>query len=479
MELKDRVLDVFKALNQVPRGSKHEEKVSLWLEERAKAHGFDVDRDAANNILVRVPATAGYENSPIIILQGHMDMVCEKAPDSNHNFETDPIEVIVDGDWIHANNTTLGGDDGLGVATALAIAEDPSVEHPALELLFTTDEEQGMTGAEAFDASKLKGRILLNLDSEDEGVFTIGCAGGQETVSTLPLNSAPIPAGFRAVKVVITGLLGGHSGCEIHCGRASSIKLSTRIISKILAVAADAMIVDIKAGSAHNAIPCYSEFTLAVSGKDTAAVVDIINDMGAKFTAEYKKTDPNIKVTTSVEDVYGNAWCNESLRKMCDLLFVYPHGVQAMSQDVAGLVETSNNLANIRIVDNNLRILSSQRSSVLSKLNAITSRVEACVRLAGGTPVSNGGYPSWQPNIDSELVKRCIATYKTRFGKEPKIDIIHAGLECGILGARVDGMDMVSTGPTIIDIHTPKERASIESMGRCAQFCVDLLKSYK
>lgn len=479
MDLKERVLDVFKALSLVPRESKHEDKVAAWLVDRAKSHGFDVDRDKANNVLVRVPATAGYENSPVIILQGHMDMVCEKLAESNHNFGTDPIEVITDGDWIHANMTTLGGDDGLGVATALAIAEDPSIEHPALELLFTSDEEQGMTGVDAFDASKLKGRILLNLDSEDEGVFTIGCAGGQETVSTLPLKSAPIPAGFRAVKVVVSGLLGGHSGCEIHCGRASAIKLSTRIISKVLAIAGDAQLVDIQAGSAHNAIPRDSVFSLAVPGKDTAAVVDTINEMAAKFASEFKKTDPGIKVSASVEDVYGNAWSNESLRKVCDLLFVYPHGVQAMSQDVDGLVETSNNLANIRIVDGNLRLLSSQRSSVPSKLNAITSRVEACVRLAGGTPVSNGGYPSWQPNIDSELVKRCIATYKARFGKEPKIDIIHAGLECGILGSRVEGMDMVSTGPTILDIHTPKEHASIESMGRCAQFCVDLLKSYK
>ena len=478
MELKERVLDIFKALSQDPRESKHEEKVSAWLVNRAKEHGFDADRDSANNVLVRVPATAGYEKSPIIILQGHMDMVCEKLAESNHNFDTDPIEVITEGDWIHANMTTLGGDDGLGVATALAIAEDPEIEHPALELLFTSDEEQGMTGVDAFDASKLKGRILLNLDSEDEGVFTIGCAGGQETVSTLPLDAVDVPAGYRALKIVISGLLGGHSGCEIHCGRASAIKLSTRLMSRILSVADDAL-VDIKAGSAHNAIPRDSMFVIAMPADKIEKAEAAVREMGVGFASEYKKTDPGIQVSVSADDVSGKAWSNASLRKISDLLLIYPHGVQAMSQDVAGLVETSDNLANIRIIDGNLRILSSQRSSVPSKLRAITSRVEACVRMAGGTPVSNGGYPSWQPNIDSELVKRCIATYKARFGKEPKIDIIHAGLECGILGSRVQGMDMVSTGPTILDIHTPKEHASIESMGKCAQFCVDLLKSYK
>ncbi len=479
MDIKERVIEVFKALSQVPRQSGHEAKVSAWLEARGKADGFVTERDAANNILMRVPATAGYENSPIIILQGHMDMVCEKLAESNHNFDTDPIEVILEDGWMHANMTTLGGDDGLGVATALALAEDPTIEHPALEILITTDEEQGMTGVDAFDASRLKGRILLNLDSEDEGVFTIGCAGGQETISTLPLTSAPLPAGYRAVNVAISGLLGGHSGCEIHCGRANAIKLATRIISKILEISEDARLVDIQGGSAHNAIPRDAQFSVAVPAHEANKVIERVNDMADKFSSEFKRTDPAIRVTTSTDDLCGEAWSNASLRKVCDLLFVYPHGVQAMSQDVAGLVETSDNLANVRIVDGNLRILSSQRSSVPSKLNAITSRIEACVRLAGGSPKSNGGYPSWQPNIDSELVKRCISTYNALFGKDPKIDIIHAGLECGILGARANGMDMVSTGPTIVDIHTPKERANLDSIGKCAQFCIELLKSYK
>ena len=231
MELSDRVIEIFKAIAQVPRQSKHEAKISAWLADRAKSSGFEVERDDANNVIIRVPATKGYENAPIIALQGHMDMVCEKTPTSTHNFDTDPIEVIIEGDWMHANQTTLGADDGLGVALALAMAEDPNVEHPRLEIIITSDEETGMTGAIALKPESVQARILLNLDSEDEGIFTVGCAGGRETTSTLDLSRAPLVAGSRKVDIHVTGLLGGHSGCEIHLGRASAIKLINRIIN--------------------------------------------------------------------------------------------------------------------------------------------------------------------------------------------------------------------------------------------------------
>ncbi|MBQ9243550.1 MAG: aminoacyl-histidine dipeptidase [Proteobacteria bacterium] len=479
MTLSERILDIFKGMAQVPRQSKHEDKIATWLVARAQKDGFDVERDSANNVIIRVPATAGYEKAPIIVLQGHMDMVCEKTPTSKHNFDTDPIEVIIEDGWMHANETSLGADDGLGVATALAMAEDPDVEHPALEILVTSDEETGMTGANALKAEQLKGRILLNLDSEDEGIFTVGCAGGRETRSTLKLTKAPLVAGSRAIHVHVTGLLGGHSGCEIHLGRASAIKLSTRILTNILAISADARLVDIKAGSAHNAIPRDSKFTVAVPAADTDKVLAMIKDLAAMFASEYAKTDSGVTVSASAEDIAGSAYDNASLRKVADLLYCFPHGIAAMSQDIAGLPETSANLASVKIADDTLHILSSQRSSVASKLNAITSRIEACLRLAGGEAISNEGYPSWQPDMDSDVLKRCVALYTKRFGHAPKVDIIHAGLECGIIGSKIPGMQMVSFGPTVVSPHSPQERAEVATIQMVADFLVDLLKSYK
>ena len=477
--MSDRVIEIFKQMSQVPRQSKHEEKISAWLYERAKSNGFDVERDDANNIIIRVPATPGYENGPIVVLQGHMDMVCEKTPASHHDFSKDPIEVIIEDGWMHANQTSLGADDGLGVAMALAMAEDKSVEHPALEILVTSDEETGMTGANALKAEQIKGRILLNLDSEDEGIFTVGCAGGRETRSTLPLTKSPIPAGFRAVTIHVAGLKGGHSGCEINVGRASAIKLATRLMHCVLAISSDARLVDIKAGSAHNAIPRDAIVTLAVPAEDAHRITDKMDEMSKVFAAEYAKSDAGVTVTSKIEDIAGDAFDNASLRKVADLLICFPHGVAAMSQDIQGLVETSANLASIKITDNTLHILSSQRSSVASKLNAITSRIEACLRLAGGEAKSNEGYPSWKPEMDSDVLKRCVDLYEKRFGKKPIVDIIHAGLECGIIGSKIPGMQMVSFGPTVVSPHSPQERADVTTIPMVADFLVDLLKSYK
>ena len=479
MDISDRIIEIFKAMAKVPRQSKHEDKIAAWLVDRARANGFDVERDQANNVIIHVPATPGYEHAPIIIMQGHMDMVCEKTPDSPHNFETDPIEVIMEDGWMHANQTTLGADDGLGVALALAMAEDPSIEHPELEILITSDEETGMTGASALKAEQLKGRILLNLDSEDEGIFTIGCAGGRETVSTLDLEETDIPAGYQAIAINVSGLAGGHSGCDIHCGRASAIKLCARLLSKIQTVCADALLVSIKGGSAHNAIPRDAAFCLALPACDVDKVMACAHAMGKCFSLEYTKTDAGVSVHTTIEAVPQKAFSTHSLQRVTDLLFVYPHGIQAMSQDVPGLVETSDNLASIRIDDGKLHLLSSQRSSVASRLDAITSRIEACVRLAGGVAKSNAGYPSWQPKMDSDLLKRCIDIYKARFGKEPAINIIHAGLECGLIGDKIADMDMISFGPTVVSPHSPQERAELATIPMVAHFLVDLLKSYR
>lgn len=479
MELSDRVIEIFKAIAQVPRQSKHEAKISAWLADRAKSSGFEVERDDANNVIIRVPATKGYENAPIIALQGHMDMVCEKTPTSTHNFDTDPIEVIIEGDWMHANQTTLGADDGLGVALALAMAEDPNVEHPRLEIIITSDEETGMTGAIALKPESVQARILLNLDSEDEGIFTVGCAGGRETTSTLDLSRAPLVAGSRKVDIHVTGLLGGHSGCEIHLGRASAIKLINRIIARVLDTVSDARLVTISGGSEHNAIPRDAVVSLAVAARDSAKVVEVAKEMGAIFASEYASTDPGVVVTTDVSDIAGDAFDNASLRRISDLIYCYPHGVSSMNHDVEGLVETSNNFARIRIEGNQLKTLSSQRSNVASKLDAITQRVEACIRLAGGVPNSGEGYPSWQPDMNADIVHRCVDVYEKRFGKKPIVNVIHAGLECGLIGAKIPGIQMISFGPTVVSPHSPKERAQVSTIPMVADFIVDLFKTYR
>ena len=479
MELSDRVIEIFKAIAQVPRQSKHEAKISAWLADRAKSSGFEVERDDANNVIIRVPATKGYENAPIIALQGHMDMVCEKTPTSTHNFDTDPIEVIIEGDWMHANQTTLGADDGLGVALALAMAEDPNVEHPRLEIIITSDEETGMTGAIALKPESVHARIHLNLDSEDEGIFTVGCAGGRETTSTLDLSRAPLVAGSRKVDIHVTGLLGGHSGCEIHLGRASAIKLINRIIARVLDTVSDARLVTISGGSEHNAIPRDAVVSLAVAARDSAKVVEIAKEMGAIFANEYASTDPSVVVTTDVSDIAGDAFDNASLRRISDLIYCYPHGVSSMNHDVEGLVETSNNFARIRIEGNQLKTLSSQRSNVASKLDAITQRVEACIRLAGGVPNSGEGYPGWQPDMNADIVHRCVDVYEKRFGKKPIVNVIHAGLECGLIGAKIPGIQMISFGPTVVSPHSPKERAQVSTISMVADFIVDLFKTYR
>lgn len=479
MELSERVITIFKEISQVPRRSKQEEKIASWLEARGLSDGFNVQRDGANNVIMRVPATAGYESSPMIGLQCHMDMVCEKTPTSQHDFTKDPIEVMIEDGWMHANETTLGADDGLGVAMALAIAEDKTVEHPALEIIITSDEETGMTGAEALKADQIQSRILLNLDSEDEGIFTVGCAGGRETVSELSLTRAAVIAGSRKVQVRVSGLLGGHSGCEIHMGRASAIKLIARIAENVLSMSEDARLVDLRAGSAHNAIPRDGMIAFAVPARDSAKVEAMVRAMGETFASEYHVTDPGVRVAVEVTDMAGDAYDHASLRRVTDLLLVYPHGVMSMNHEMEGLVETSDNLASLRIENHVLHLLSSQRSSVASKLDAITSRVEACVRLAGGVAKSNAGYPSWEPDFQSDIVKRCETVYEARFGKKPIVNVIHAGLECGLIGAKIPGMQMISFGPTVVSPHSPQERAEVKTIGMVTDFLTDLLKTYR
>ena len=479
IDLTQEVLAIFGEISKVPRRSKREDRIASFLVDWAVARGFEADRDASNNVIMRVAASAGYEQSPVVVLQAHMDMVCEKSPESGHDFEADPIEVILEDGWIHANETTLGADNGLGLAIAMAVAADARISHPALEILVTSDEETGMTGAMALVADQLQGRILLNLDAGDEGVLTVGCAGGCDTRSKISLKKSAIPAGYKKIAVQVSGLLGGHSGVDIHEGRASALKLSARLIRAILEIAPDARLIDLAGGSAHNAIPRDAAFSVAVPAASQHDIEAALKKLGGLFASEYHHSDAGVLVSCEVSDVSGDAFDASDLARASDLMLVYPHGVAAYSQDVAGLVETSSNLAKVYVDGDGLNLLSSQRSSVPSKLACITRRVEACVRLAGGTSQSGTGYPPWPPDMASDLLKRCLKVYEARFGKAPKVEIIHAGLECGIIGSKFPGMEMVSFGPTILAAHSPKERAKVATISMVCDFLIDLLATYR
>jgi len=474
-----KILDAFTLISQVPRPSKKEEKIVAWMMNWAAENGFEARSDEEQNVLIEVPATAGYENAQTLVLQGHLDMVCEKAKGFEHDFDKDPIELVyTDDGWLTANQTTLGADNGIAIAMAMVAATDESIGHPPLELLFTTDEETGLTGASSLQPGFIKGKQLLNIDSEDEGVFTVGCAGGEDTRLMLPFTADETLAGYSACKLVTGGMSGGHSGIDINEGRASAIKLLFRAIH-LLGRQTDVRLATVTGGSARNAIPRDAEAILLMPSADVEQAGTIIRNLEQKAKAEYARTDPNLTINLAAEDGSCNGASAELTRQVIDTIFAHPHGVDAMSKDMEGLVETSNNLATVDIKGDKLVILSNQRSSNMDSLDMLVERVMSVARLAGAESDRSGGYPSWQPNMDSELLARCVNVYTKRFGKEPVVEACHAGLECGIIGAKYEGMDMISFGPTIKNPHSPDEMIEIESIGKIWDFMVALFESYK
>ena len=474
-----KILSAFEQISQVPRPSKKEEKIVAWLLNWAAENGLEARTDEALNVLIDVPASAGYENSQTLVLQGHMDMVCEKAKGFSHDFEQDPIELVyTDDGWLTANQTTLGADNGIAVAMAMVAATDKTLEHPTLELLFTTDEETGLTGATSLKAGFIKGKQLLNIDSEDEGVFTVGCAGGEDACLRLPFIADEDLPGYSAFRLVAGGMSGGHSGIDIIEERANAIKLLFRGIHQV-SKKTDVRISTVSGGTARNAIPRDAEAVLLIPTDDIESATSCIEQLQRKLKSEYKKTDPGLgfKLVPVTGDF--KAASAGTTRSAIDTVFAYPHGVTAMSKDIEGLVETSNNLATVKVEDGNLRILSNQRSSNMDSLALLCDRVLSVARLAGAEGETNGGYPSWQPNMESQLLARCLDVYEKRFGKKPVVEAIHAGLECGIIGAKYDGMDMISFGPTIKNPHSPDEKIEIESIGKTWDFMVALFESYK
>ena len=481
METKTReILDRFEEISRIPRCSKNEQAISQWLQNWAAEKNFKSIADSTGNICVKVPASAGAEDAPVIVIQGHMDMVCEKTPESNHDFSRDPIQVKYDGDWITADNTTLGADNGIALAVATVLAEDKALMHPPLELLFTVNEESGLIGAKRLDANMIEGKVLLNIDSEEEGEFTVGCAGGQDTRVHLALERSDLPAGLHCFDLTVHGLRGGHSGIDIHKHRASANKLLARALH---AVNTNTLmyIISFQGGTVHNAIAREATARIVCDPNVSEQLQTLIADVEQQMQAEYAVAEPSLKL--SFQSVDENPVCESALSaedtlKIIRLLLALPFGVAEMSADIDGLVETSSNLANVELNDQRLSILSSQRSLIRSRLEDITNRIESIAALAGARVTAENSYPPWQPDMDSLLLKRCQAIYSDLFKKEPVVKSIHAGLECGIIGSKKEGMEMISFGPTIRFPHSPEEKLYVPALIRIWEFITRLLASY-
>lgn len=450
----------FYELTQIPRPSKKEGKVLEYLRKFAKDNQIEMKEDKVGNIVMFLPATKGYENTPKVVLQGHVDMVCEKNKGTEHDFENDPLKIRRDGDWIRATGTTLGADNGIGVAAALAVVHDETVVHGPVEILCTIDEETGMTGVNNLEPGFISGKILLNMDSEEDGTFYVGCAGGQDTIGYLPLEFVSTGSGKTAFELMVTGLSGGHSGLDIHRGRGNAIKLLARLLNDLKSCGIE--IAELKGGSLRNAIPREAEAVILIDPSVENSVKNKIAGFIEKALLEYKVTDPGLavkfeKAATMPEQVMSG----KTFNSVMNLIYAMPHGVMAMSPDIEGLVESSTNLAVVATEKGKLRVATSQRSSIESAKKNIVQAVKSVFELVGAEITEGDGYPGWQPNMDSELLKISKEVSKNLFGKEPEIKAIHAGLETGLLGAKYPGLDMISFGPTIMDAHSPDERVNI------------------
>ena len=452
------IFHYFHEICQVPRPSKQEEKIIAYLIEFAQKNKLTYKKDKIGNVLISKPATPGMENKKTVILQSHVDMVCEKNRDTEHNFLTDPIETLVEGDWMKANGTTLGADNGIGVATQLAVLADNSLQHGPIECLFTVDEETGLSGAFALEEGFLSGEILLNLDSEDEGELFIGCSGGIDSVAEFNYTKVNVPANYFFFKIDIKGLTGGHSGGDIHLGLGNANKLLTRFLSQTIEKY-DLYLCEIEGGNLRNAIPREAHAVCAVPEENKHALRADLNIFISEIENEIGVIEPNFKAVLESVPAQNEAIDKETTARLIKTLYAVPHGVHAMSQEIPGLVETSTNLASIKMRENQtIRIETSQRSSILSARDDMANTVRAAFEL-GGAKVSHGdGYPGWKPNPHSEIVEVAKESYKRLFQVDPEIKAIHAGLECGLFLDKYPNLDMVSFGPTMRGGHSRELR---------------------
>ena len=469
----------FSELMNIPRPSKHEERVSAYLQEFGHKHGFETLVDEVGNVLIRKPAAPGYENAPGVCLQAHMDMVCEKNGTTQFDFMTDAIRAEVEEGWLIAKETTLGADDGIGVAAALAILDDSRIAHGPLECLFTVDEETGLTGAANLHKDWLKSSILLNFDDEDEGEYCIGCAGGIDTVAEIDYTPEAVPQGMKAFEVKIFGLVGGHSGDDIHRGRANANKLLNRILWSATH-RLNARLADIDGGNLRNAIAREARATLLVPTQHTHSLESMVYDFGKQFAFEFRSTEPELEVTMAPVDMPASVIDVTTHHNLVAALYACAHGVLAMSREIPNFVETSTNLASVKMGDDHtIRICTSQRSSVESAKQAAAEKIEATFRLIGARVEHSDGYPGWTPNPDSKVLKVGVETYRQLYGHDPVVRAIHAGLECGLIGEKYPQMDMISYGPTLRGVHAPGEKIEIRTVQMFWDLTLQILKNLK
>jgi len=465
----------FAEIARIPRCSKHEEAMTKYVMETAQRLGLKAQSDRFGNVVVRKPASPGKEGVRSIALQGHLDMVCEKNKDKVHNFAKDPIELVRKGNVLMANGTTLGADNGIAVATSLAIMEDRSLVHGPLEFLFTVDEETGLTGASNLSAGMLESRTLMNLDSEEEGHLYVGCSGGRDTLGTWKASLESAPAGTAGAELKVTGLKGGHSGLEIDKGRGNAVKIINRVILQLAPLGARLCTLD--GGNKHNAIPREAEALLFIPKKKWAEAGAAVARCNTVLREELASAEPDLAITLAPSRKKGKVFARPLQKRLCGTIAALPHGVTKMSADIPGLVETSTNVAVVRTEKKMVTVATSQRSSVASEIDEICQSVTAVFDLGGAAVKGSDGYPGWKPNMNSEILKLARSTYRQLFGKDPEVKAIHAGLECGIIGEKFPGMDMVSFGPTLEAVHSPDEKIYVDTVDKYWKFLLGILNN--
>ncbi|MEJ2482142.1 MAG: aminoacyl-histidine dipeptidase [Gemmatimonadota bacterium] len=453
----------FDTILTIPRGSKKEDAARAHVVAIAEKAGLDHVVDSVGNVVVRKPGTEGRETAPIIVLQSHLDMVQEKNSDTDFDFDTEAIRPVRDGEYLTADGTTLGSDNGIGVAAMLAILEADDISHGPLEFLFTIDEETGLTGAGGLAEDLLEGRKLINLDSEEEGVLTIGCAGGADTHLTLPVNRAVVPDDWQALSIRVEGLKGGHSGVDIHLQRGNAVRLSGRVLYAA-SLQEELRVVSFQGGNAHNAIPREADAIIVAPADATEAIRGLLACEFEAIKAELQSIDPGFTWKVEDTDPPSEAIDGAGTRQMLELVNALPHGVLGMSPDIEGLVETSTNLAVVKDGPESVKVLTSTRSSVMSALAAVRQRIQAIGSLAGAEVHEKDGYPGWKPDTSSAVLAVMAEVYEAVTGEKPEVGAVHAGLECGIIGEKYPGMDMISFGPQIEFPHSPDERVKVPSV---------------
>lgn len=465
----------FADLNAVPRASKKEERVIAFMMEFGKSLGLETIQDNIGNVVIKKPATAGMENRQTIVMQSHLDMVHQKNSETIFDFDKQGIEMIVDGDWVRANGTTLGADNGIGVATIMAILKSTDIPHPAIEALFTIDEETGMTGAMQVDASNISGTILLNLDTEDDDELSIGCAGGIDTNTTTEITYEDLPNNYLCVEIRLRGLLGGHSGMDIHLGRGNANKWMNRLLYHVMSVV-DVRLCSLDGGSLRNAIPRESTAVIAISKDEKTQFHQVADAIIAQIKAEFHTIEKDASWTISETANLNRVVIQADFERIVNAIYAVHNGVFRMSPSISGLVEASSSLAKVTVGDGKFMTQSLQRSSVDSSKMDVANTIRAAFESAGVAVVQNGDYPGWEPNPDSAILNLMADLYREKFDAEPNIKACHAGLECGILGKHFPGMDMISFGPNIRGAHSPDECVQISSVQKFWDYLLEILK---